>query len=345
VAIRRSAAAEIRELVTALAGGDAVARETASARLGAIGARAVPHLLDAFAASRSRVERVAILKVLDATRDRRGVLLAIDLLATPGRDPAVAAGAIALLGSGLDDEQTQSLETLGTIAVDAARPELERLAAWRMLERMPERILAPLRRRLGRDASAAVRRLAEAAPDSAHTPLAALDPAGLLESAAGGADTDPAVIAAAAASAGPGVPLTTLHRLVELARASEASAPAEADRHEWLLARAALHAALVDRRSRVALYDVVETLERADRPLPDAFATTLEHLGDAAALDVLATAAARAAGTDSLQEQQWRVRLLAAGRAILDRERLTRRHAAVRRLERAFPEFARALFN
>ncbi len=344
MAIRRSAAAEIRELVAALASTDRVASETASARLGAIGARAVPHLLEAFAATRSSVERVTILKVLDTTRDRRGVRLAIDLLAAPDRDAAVAAAAIALLGAGVDDERTQALETLGTLTVDPTRPDLERLAAWRMLERMPERILAPLRRRLRTDSSPAIRRLAEARPDADTTPLAVLDPEGLLESAAGGANTDPSVMAAAAAAAGSGVPLGTLHRLVELARAKESEAPAEADRREWLSARAALHAVLAGRRSRVALYDVIETLDREPGPLPEAFATAIERLGDAACLDTLAAAAARTAGTDFVQTQQWRDRLLAAGRAILDRERLTRRHAAVRRLERAFPDFTRALF-
>jgi hypothetical protein len=342
VAIRRSASAETRDLIETLASADAVARETAAARLGAIGARAVPHLLTAFGTSRSAVERVTILRILEATGDRRGVLLAIDVLDTPDRDPAVAAAAIALLGADLDDERTQALETLGTLAVDPQRPDLERLAAWRMLERMPERILAPLRKRLSADGSPAMRRLAEAAADVRETPMAALDPAGLLAAAGEGTDTDPAVIAAAAA-VHPDVPLTTLHRLVEQARTRETAAPSEADRQEWLLARAALHAALAERRSRVALYDVVETLERATAPLPDAFATALERLGDAACLDVIAAAATRA-GDAGPERQQWRDRLLATGRAILDRERLTRRHAAVRRLERAFPEFARALF-
>ena len=48
MAIRRSAAAEIEQLLADLCGGDAVARETAAARLTVIGVRAVPHLIVAF---------------------------------------------------------------------------------------------------------------------------------------------------------------------------------------------------------------------------------------------------------------------------------------------------------
>jgi hypothetical protein len=345
VAIRRSAAAETREWLDALASADPVVRETAAARLGAIGPRVVPHLLDAFSASASPVGRAALLRVLEATRDRRGLALATEVLSAPARDPGVAAAAIVLLGAFLDDESTQALETLGTLAVDPDRPDLERLAAWRMLERMPERILAPLRKRLTRDPSAAVRRLAGSPPDAPDTPLAPLDPAALLESAANGDVADPAVLAAAVAAAGPRVPLTILHRLVELARAHEARQTTDADRREWLLARAAMHAALSERRSRVALYDVVETVARAAGPLPAPFATALERVGDAACLEVIATALSRAAAGPASQEQQWRDQLLSAGRAILDRERLTRRHAVVRRLERAHPDVARALFG
>lgn len=345
MAIRRSAAAETREWLDALASADPVVRETAAARLGAIGARVVPHLLDAFAASPSPVGRAAILRVLEATRDRRGLALATEVLASPGRDPGVAAAAIVLLGAFLDDESTQALETLGTLAIDPARPDLERLSAWRMLERMPPRILAPLRKRLTRDPSAAVRRLAGAMLDVPDTPLAAFDPAGLLESAAHGTETDPAIVAAAVAAAGPRVPLTTLHRLVELARRHESAPAADADRHEWLLARAAIHAALSERRSRVALYDVVDTVAGAAGPLPAPFATALERVGDASCLDVIAAALSRRAAGAAPREQQWRDQLLSAGRAILDRERLTRRHAVVRRLERAYPDIARALFG
>ncbi len=345
MAIRRSAAAETQELVDTLAAGDAVARQTAAARLGAIGARAVPHLIEAFRATHSTVARTAILHVLETIRDRRALALGLDVLADPDRDPATAAAAIGLLGTFLDGESTHALETLGAVAVDADRPDLERLAAWQMLERMPGRILAPLRTRLARDGSPAIRRrvLAEPAGDTAPLPL--IDPADLLAAAAAGQPTDPALLMVALPSAGHRIPLTTLHRLIERARSNERDAGEQADAREWLAVRAAVHAALAGRRSRVALYDVKDTVEQAQGPLPAAFATALARVGDAACLEVIAGALARMRETPTPQAHEWRDQLLDAGRAILDHERLTRRHAVVRRLARMHPEVAQALFG
>lgn len=345
MAIRRSAAAETRELVDTLAAGDAVTRETAAARLCAIGARAVPHLIDAFGAIHSTVARTTILNVLETIRDRRALALGLDVLADPERDPATAAAAIGLLGTFLDGESTHALETLGAVAVDADRPDLERLAAWQMLERMPGRILAPLRTRLARDRNPAVRRRVLATPVDEAAPLPLVDPAELLTSAATGQPTDPALVVAALPSAGHRVALTTLHRLVERARSCERAADGPADRQEWLGVRAAVHAALAERRSRVALYDARDTVEQAQGPLPASFATVLARVGDAACLEVIAGALAKIPAAPGPREHEWRDQLLEAGRAILDRERLTRRHAVVRRLARMHPEVAQALFG
>jgi hypothetical protein len=345
VAIRRSAAAETQELVDTLAAGDAVARETAAARLCAIGARAVPHLIEAFRASHSTVARTAILHVLDSIGDRRALALGLDVLADPDRDPATVTAAISLLGTFLDGESTHALETLGAVAVDASRPDLERLAAWQMLERMPGRILAPLRTRLAGDGSPAIRRrvLAQPADETASWPP--VDPADLLNAAAAGQPTDPALLMGALPAAGHRVPLTTLHRLIERARSNERGAGAQADAQEWLAVRAAVHAALAGRRSRVALYDVKDTVEQAQGPLPAAFAGALARVGDATCLEVIAGALARMPDAPTPQEHEWRDQLLDAGRAILDHERLTRRHAVVRRLARMHPEVAQALFG
>lgn len=345
MAIRRSAAAETQELVDTLAAGDAVARETAAARLCAIGARAVPHLIDAFGATHSVAARTAILNVLETIRDRRALALGLDVLADPERDPATAAAAVRLLGTFLDGESTHAIETLGAVAVDADRPDLERLAAWQMLERMPGRILAPLRTRLARDRSPAVRRGVLATPGNETASLPLIDPAEFLTSAATGQRTDPALLVAALPSAGPKVPLTTLHRLIERARSCERAAHGPADRQEWLAVRAAVHAVLADRRSRVALYDARDTVEQAQGPLPASFATVLARVGDAACLEVIAGALARVPAAPGPQAHEWRDQLLDAGRAILDRERLTRRHAVVRRLARVHPEVAQALFG
>ncbi len=341
MAIRKSAAAEIQDLIGALTNADAVMRETASARLGAIGERAVPHLVDAFTVTPSAVARASILTILQATRDRRGLVLALGVLDSRDREPGVTAAAVALLGVFLDDEQTLALETLGGVAADPGRPDLERLAAWQVLERMPERILKPLRKRLARDRSAAVRRVAAAPRRQSSGSGAVLDPRDILASAAAGDRVDPLVLIEAVAAAGGEAPLTVLHSLVERTRDRQAQERAAADQAEWLGARGAVHMALAGRGSRVAVYDLRDTL-RAAVPLPDGFVSAAALVGDASCLEAVADALARAAA-EGPQMLEWRGRLAEAGRAIITRERLTRRHAAVQRIVRKHPDVARVL--
>ncbi len=344
MAIRRSLGGETADLLEALASAEAAVRETAAARLGALGPRAVPHLLDAFQASPSAVARAAMLKVLETLGDRRGLALAVDVLASATRDPAVAAAAIALLGTFLDDDRTEALEALGTLVVDADRPDLERLAAWQALARMPERILAPLRRRLHKDRSAALERAAAAPRAASGTPAdAGLDPAAILDLATGPEAVDPAVVRLALDAAGDRIPLTQLNRLVERARVREAALSAGADRAEWLAVRAAAHAALARQGSRVAAYDIVETLAAAADALPEGFTSALGVVGDAACLEAVAEALARIPARLGAREHEWRDRLIEAGRAIVVRERLTRRHAAVKRVVRHHPDIAAVL--
>jgi hypothetical protein len=345
VTIRRSAAARTQELLDALASSEATIRDAAAARLGTIGPRAVAHLTERFHASSSAVERVTILKILESIRDRRALGLAIDLMAAPTRDPAVVSAAIGLLGTFLDDEGTLAIEALGAIVVDQERPELERVAAWRVLERMPERILAPLRKRLSRDCSAAMRQTAGAPPAEIAAAITPLDPVEWLESAARGAAADPAVIVASLAGTVAKVPLSTLHRLTEITRTRQDEQTAAADRQEWLVARGAVHLALAQRGSRVAVYDVRDSVERAQTPLPDTFTTALALVGDADCLEPLADAVARTTAGARGSEHEWRDRLIETGRAIVARERVTRRHPVARRLLRKLPDVAGLLLR
>lgn len=342
MAIQRSAAAGIADSIGALESTDAVVREVAAARLGAAGARAVPHLIDAFAATASAVTQATILAILEATRDRRALVLALDVLDDSDREPAVTAAAIALLGSHLDGEQTVALERLGAVAVDADRPDLERVAAWQALQRMPERILAPLRKRLARDPSGAIRRLTTTTSRPASGPVA-LAPADVLASAAAGDRVDPALLSEAVVAAGNDAPLTVLHSLVERTRDRQARERAAADQAEWQRARGTVHAILARRHSRVAAYDLQEAFRAATLPLPDDFTAAAGLVGDGACLEAIADAASRAAARPSNRE--WRERLLEAGRAIITRERMTRRHAAVRRIILKHPDVARALLG
>jgi hypothetical protein len=114
-------------------------------------------------------------------------------------------------------------------------------------------------------------------------------------------------------------PLGTLQKLVDAVRQRETSSPQPA---EWLALRGALHQALALRGSRVALYDLRETVERATTPLPSTFLTALHLVGDESCLSSIATAYKGTA------DQRWRQQLEAAFNAIVKREKLARTRAA-----------------
>jgi hypothetical protein len=97
---------------------------------------------------------------------------------------------------------------------------------------------------------------------------------------------------------------------------------------DWAMARAAAHVALAERGSRIGVYDLRESFERARAPLPVEFLTALLLVGDASCLEAIAGAHARARDT------WWRDHLADAFRNIVAREHITRRHAAIKKIER-----------
>jgi hypothetical protein len=122
---------------------------------------------------------------------------------------------------------------------------------------------------------------------------------------------------------------------VEQVRIREGSEPASR-RDGWMAVRAATHLALAQRGSRLALYDVRETIESARQPVAVEFLATLTTIGDVTCLEPLAGAYAHAnaAGTP---EVWWRQHLAETFRVIVGREKITRRHAAVKRIEKRWP--------
>jgi hypothetical protein len=339
VAIRRSAADEIHRLVADLSSTDRTARDTATARLGVYGERAVAHLLDGLASTASNVGRTAIVRVLEATHDRRGLDVALALLADPSTDPGVVAAAASLAGSFLDsDRGRESLETLTALALDTTLADSLRLAALQALAAMPAGSVAPIRSRLEHDPSPIIRAAASQRAGAATHP----DPLAALELAAADGPAAPAALRDALARAGGTAPLSTLHRLVESLRSREQAARSDLDRAEWLGVRAAVHQALAARRSRVAVYDLRETLGSGTGVLPAELVAAVATIGDASCLEPLAGAMARAAASIR-SSAVWRGQLLAAGRAIIVREKLTRRHAVVRRLSAKWPGVAEDL--
>jgi hypothetical protein len=129
-----------------------------------------------------------------------------------------------------------------------------------------------------------------------------------------------------AAEAG-STPLPVLRRLVDLLREREAAETVSPRRTDWQAARAAVHQSMAARRSRLALYDLRETLAGVPGPLPVGFMAALETVGDASCLDEIAAAYIRARRA---RDTWWVEHLVLAFRSIVSRERLTRRSAALK---------------
>ena len=137
----------------------------------------------------------------------------------------------------------------------------------------------------------------------------------------------------AIAQASEALSLPLLHQLVERIRDREAG-ESTAARAEWMAARAAAHVALASRGSRLALYDIRETLETATGPLPVEFLSALTAVGDVSCLEPIAAAFDRAGASGGTREDWWHRHLASAFRVIVARERLTRRHHVVRKIDR-----------
>ena len=119
-------------------------------------------------------------------------------------------------------------------------------------------------------------------------------------------------------------------------RAREQRETDAARREEWRAVRGAVHQALAARNSRLALYDLRDSLLEPDR-LPVAFLAALEEIGDATCLETLAAAYDASSRSG---DAWWREHVAAAFRAIVHREGLTRRHAAVKRAMARWPDAA-----
>jgi hypothetical protein len=102
--------------------------------------------------------------------------------------------------------------------------------------------------------------------------------------------------------------------------------------------------ALAQRGSRLGIYDLRDTIGRADGPIAVEFLTAITQIGDASCLEPLA-AAYVAASPDAKRADVWSRRHLAeAFRAIVKRERVTKRQAAAKRVWSRFPDAAAELW-
>jgi hypothetical protein len=300
------------------------------------GARAVPHLLDALDSTTSPAARAMVLNALEASGDRRGVDAALEVLHSRATDPKVAAAAVRLLGSHLDAaDENRALDALSAIALDPAYPQGLRLDAFAQLERMPAGVIAPIRTWLAADPDDAVRRRAASEGTPGATPA---DLLAQLTLVADGHPADPAAVKRWVQQSAQDASLSLLYRLVEVAYARESQAPSAADGGEWRATRGAIHLALATRGSRLGVCDLRESLARAAALLSDDFVSALSLVGDATCLDPIVAAIARMPIDLETRDHRAHDGLVSAGRAIVTREGLTRRHTAIKKILKAWPD-------
>jgi hypothetical protein len=295
--------------------GDGTQRETAIARLIIAGRRAVPRLVETYQAETSQADRplqIAILRVLEATGDDRAIGVARHAVAGHS-DLAVAGVAVLreLLGRPQGAADVKALDLLLAIARDPASERRVRAAAVEALDSAP----ADVRRAIG------------------TLPVAESAEAALWLDAIGGQLPDLAgPLRDAIAAHAPTAPLADLRRLIEAVAEREQKESPPAASREWLAVRGALHQALALRGSRIALYDLRETVERTADALPSSYLGALQTVGDESCLEPMAAAFARTT------DERWQHQLAQAFREIVKRERITKRHSALRRALARAPE-------
>jgi hypothetical protein len=320
--IKPSSAGEIARLVDTLLGGTPVEREAAAARLRVLGTRAATHLL----ADLDRVspsQQVVLLQVLEGIRDSRILPRLIPLLADPETRAAALAATGPQMASARSAARERAAAALDRLAGDPAVTEETRGAAREALARAAQ-------------SRPSVRRGAAAAPD--RPPASRAQPPSTAGPANEPAD-DPSIWRQRLAGEGSRLPISQLHDLVDRLRTRERRAEREPEALEWAAARALAHQRLAERGSRLALYDLRETLHGWHDELPNGFIVAVAQVGDAACLESVATAYERA-------RNGWvRSELVTAFRRILERERLTRRHATVKRAARRSPGLAGAVWG
>jgi hypothetical protein len=339
--IHPSSRAEIRRLIDALGAEDEVARESAVARLAVVGVRGVEPLLQEYPSAPPRV-RAGMLRVFEALADPRGLPLARAALSDPSADNVSAAIAVlrAFLNSPRPATARDALDAVMSMVVDTSRPAAGRLAALDALGVLPASVGDAVRQNLADDTDPQVRaRASSPAPRHASADPSQDEEAAWREAVGGRLPGSPARLKQGLATRRSTARLTDLQHLVDHVRAREQRESVAERREEWRALRGALHQALAARNSRLALYDLRDSLLDPDR-LPVAFLAALEEIGDGTCLETLAAAYEESSRSG---DAWWREHVAAAFRAIVLREGLTRRHAAVKRTMARWPEAAAAL--
>jgi hypothetical protein len=253
-----------------------------------------------------------------------------------GGDLAVAAAAAlrGLLDSTQGSTGADALDVLAAAALDPSVERRVRLAAVEALQDMPEGARVRVAAALQDDPDPALKTRAKDLPRDAAAANA------VWQDALDGHLPDlPSLLRDAAQTRAPATALSAIQKLIDAVRVQEGSVRAGARRAEWQGVRGALHQALALRGSRVAVYDLRETLAAAREPVPISFLAALHVVGDRSCLEPLAAAYSR---TDA-GKARWRHQLGAAFLAICAREKVTRRDPAMKRIMSKWPDAVREL--
>jgi len=322
---RPSAAGTVSALIADLSSERPVVRETALARLTVIGARAVVHLTTlALDRDAPVTSRIAALRALEAIGDPRAIDAAKPALGAGDKGIGVAAAGI--LQRFLKGKRgAEVADALTAKALDQIAPDAVRLAALVALDDLGASALDPLWKALARDPSASVRAHVADAKGGRSAEVASDETASLID--------DPERLRRELSLHQTSSSLPELHALLERVRAREESEKG-LQREAWTRARGAAHVALARRGSRLGLYDLREALEKSMAPLPIEFMTALSLVGDATCLEAIAAAYAHVAGGD---DGWWSDHLADTFRAIVKREKLTARHAVMKKIQKRWP--------
>jgi hypothetical protein len=327
MSIRLSLSADIARLAAELVSGDAQRREMALARLAVIGSRATTALVTiANDGSQADETRVAAFEALEAIGDGRAVTAAVSAVTGSNESVAVAAaGVLGRLAREKDARATRAFDQLASLALSSSAATVVRLAALTALEGQPEKLLNPIHAALAKD------------PASKVVARVTRRQAGVLESLEAlvtkDLPADPDVVAAVARDDGERAPLMALKRALDAVRTRESKAADAASRSQWMVVRGVLHQHLAARGSRLALYDLRETLESASGPLPVGFLSAAAVIGDVSCLIPLARNWVESDGED----RWWRDHVAEAFAAIVTREGVTRRHPTLKLVLERWP--------
>ncbi len=279
-----------------------------------------------------RLSQAAALTALEAIGDTRSIPTAVSALTSADEDVVLAAVTLArrFLRTG---HSVAVLDPLAAVVLDSRRSEQTRVAAFEALSDLPAATIAPLVARLRDDPAKALRQAV-----TVPRQPAVLDASAEIDRAArGGLPAEPEEVVALLDDPAAEIPLSTLHRLVIALREREVREVSPRRRHRWRTARGTVHRVLAGRKSRVALYDLRETLAEPEGELPPIFAEAATIVGDVSCLEPLADAYARVHALDTPSTVALAAALGAAFRAIVRRERIGARHASMARIRLRWP--------